>query len=98
MPQLPDNTLHLTVRVPDFGTNPQGTRGQQMWQDMMEEYLGITLDIEWIYTPWADYTANEKVLIQAGDISDVTTYTQDSYTMTLAQMEWCLTLWIIGTI
>lgn len=79
MPQLPDDTLHLTVRVPDFGTNPQGTRGQQMWQDMMEEYLGITLDIEWIYTPWADYTANEKVLIQTGDISDVTTYTQDSY-------------------
>ncbi len=79
MPALPDNTLHITVRVPNFGTDPQGTQGQQMWQDMMEAYLGIKLDIDWIYTPWADYTANEKVLIQTGDIPDVTTYTQDSY-------------------
>ena len=79
MPALPDNTLHITVRVPNFGTDPQGTQGQQMWQDMMEAYLGIKLDIDWIYTPWADYTANEKVLIQTGGIPDVTTYTQDSY-------------------
>ena len=44
-PELPDGTLHLTVAVPNWGTDQTTTRMQKLWQEKMEEYLGIKLDI-----------------------------------------------------
>jgi len=78
-PELPNNTLKLTIAIPNFGTSPEGTAVQQKWQEMMEAYLGVKLDITWNMTPWADYRANEKVLLQSGDIPDVATYSQGAY-------------------
>lgn len=79
MPELPDNTLKLEVRAPNFGTSAEGTLIQQKWQEEMEKYLGIKLDISYNYSPWQDYRDSEKVLIQAGDIPDVATYSQGTY-------------------
>lgn len=75
-PELPDNTLSITVNIPNFGTSPEGTTIQQKWQDKMETYLGCKLDITWNITPWLDYRTNEPVLLQSGDIPDVSTYSQ----------------------
>lgn len=79
MPELPDNTLKLNVSIPNFNIDPTGTPVQLKWQEMMEEYLGVKLDITYSMTPWADYRTNEKVLIQAGEIADVATYSQGTY-------------------
>lgn len=78
-PELPDNTLSITVAIPNFGTTPEGTLVQVKWQEMMEAYLGCKLDITWSMTPWADFRENEKVLLQSGDITDVATYSQGIY-------------------
>lgn len=79
MPTLPNNTLTLTVNVPNFGTDAQGTVMQELWQEKMEEYLGITLDITWNETPWSDFRTNEKILLQTDDIPDVSTYSQGTF-------------------
>lgn len=78
-PELPNNTLSLTVNIPNFATDSQGTLVQQKWQEMMEKYLGCKLDISWNVTPWADYQQNEKVLLQVGDIPDVSTYSRGPF-------------------
>lgn len=75
-PELPDNTLSITVSVPNFGTSPEGTAMQLKWQEMMEAYLGCKLDITWNITPWLDFRTNEPVLLQSGDIPDVSAYSQ----------------------
>ncbi len=79
MPELPNNTLSITVNVPTFNYDSQGTIMQQKWQEMMEAYLGIKLDITYNQTPWADYRVNEKVLIQAGEIPDAASYSQNTF-------------------
>ena len=78
-PELPNNTLSLTASIPNFGTSPEGTVVQEKWQSMMEEYLGVKLDIDWNIVPWSDYRSSEKVLLQSGDIADVATYSQGNY-------------------
>jgi len=77
MPELPNNTLSITVNAPNWGTDPMNTKMMSVWHEKMEEYLGITLDITWNHRP--NYQEQEKVLIQAGDIGDVATYMQGSY-------------------
>ncbi len=79
MPELPNNTLSITVNIPQFNYEAAGTIMQQKWQEMMEAYLGIKLDITYNVTPWADYRVNEKVLIQAGEIPDVASYSQNTF-------------------
>lgn len=76
LPELPNNTLKISVSIPTFGTDPKDTAVQQEWQKKMEKYLGCTLDITWNYTPWLDYRENEKVLLASGDLPDVFTYSQ----------------------
>lgn len=78
-PDLPNNTLSITASIPNFNTSPEGTKVQEKWQSMMEEYLGVKLDISWNIVPWNDYRSNEKVLLQSGDIADVATYSQGNY-------------------
>ncbi|HHX62591.1 MAG TPA: hypothetical protein GX707_18040 [Epulopiscium sp.] len=78
-PELPNNTLSVSINVPNFGTSPADTLIQNEWQKRMEEYLGVTLDISWNLTPWMDYRDNEKILLQSADIPDVATYSQGDY-------------------
>jgi hypothetical protein len=76
LPELPNNTLSITVNTANFATDAQGTKVQEEWQRMMEAYLGCKLDITWNITPWLDYKTNEPVLLQSGDLPDVATYSQ----------------------
>ncbi|MDY3918497.1 MAG: hypothetical protein SOZ59_05765 [Candidatus Limivivens sp.] len=78
LPELEDGTLKLTVSIPDYQTTSDGTRIQQLWQERMEAYLGCKLDISWTRTPSQDYSNNELVMLQAGDVSDVATVTKGS--------------------
>ncbi len=77
-PKLPDNTLSIKVSIPNFGTSPEGTKIQQKWQEKMEAYLGCKLAITWTITPWQDFRTNEPVLLQSGDLPDVSSYSQAS--------------------
>jgi hypothetical protein len=74
LPSIPNNTLSISVNVPNFGTNPQGTKVQDEWLKRMQEYLGVTLDITWNYTPWADFRNNEQVILASGQLPDVSTW------------------------
>ena len=76
LPKLEGDTLSLTVNIADFSQSSEGTMIQEMWQEKMEEYLGVTLDITWQRTPWADFRNNELVILQSGNIPDISTYSQ----------------------
>lgn len=76
LPELKGGTLKLTVSIADFNQSSEGTEIQKLWQEKMEEYLGCKLDITWQRTPWADFRANELVVLQSGDVPDVSTYSQ----------------------
>ena len=58
LPELPNNTLSITVNTANFATDAQGTKVQEEWQRRMEAYLGCKLDITWNVTPWLDYRTN----------------------------------------
>ena len=77
-PELPNNTLKLTVTTANWGTDQLPTKMQKLWQEKMEEYLGCKLDITWQIAPWNDFRNNESVNLAAGDLSDINTYSQGS--------------------
>lgn len=72
-PELPNNTLTLKVNIPEFNQTSDGKKIQQLWQEKMEAYLGCKLSITWQRTPWADYQNNELVMLQSGDVADIST-------------------------
>ena len=74
---LPEvDTLSITVRTANFGTDSTGTRFQQLWQEKMEAYLGCKLDITWDIKPsLKDMQDNEQQLLGAQDFCDVNTTT-----------------------
>ena len=75
-PDLPNNTLKITVSTANFGTDQVNTKMMKLWQEKMEEYLGIKLDITWTTIPWDDFRSNESVKLAAKDLADVNTYSQ----------------------
>lgn len=75
-PDLPNNTLSITVNTANFGTDQVNTRMMKLWQQKMEEYLGVKLDITWNTIPWDDFRAQESVNLAAKDLADVNTYSQ----------------------
>ena len=75
-PDLPDNTLKITVSTANFGTDQRDTIMMKLWQEKMEEYLGVKLDITWQIIPWDDFRGNESVNLAAKDLADVNTYSQ----------------------
>ncbi|MGI6672556.1 MAG: hypothetical protein ACOX58_13430 [Christensenellales bacterium] len=77
-PELPNNTLTLTVSTANFGSDALNTKMQKLWQEKMESYLGCTLDITWQTMPWNDFRANESVMLAASDLADINTYSQGS--------------------
>lgn len=77
-PELPNNTLTLTVSTANFGSDALNTKMQALWQEKMEAYLGCKLDITWQTMPWNDFRSNESVMLAAGDLADINTYSQGS--------------------
>lgn len=75
-PELPNNTLSITVSTANFGSDALGTKMQALWQEKVEEYLGCKLDITWQIMPWNDFRSNEAVMLAAGDLADINTYSQ----------------------
>lgn len=78
LPELPDNTLKLEVSVADYQQSSDGKDIQKMWQEKMEAYLGVKLDITWTRTPAVDYSANELVVLQSGQVPDMASVTKGS--------------------
>lgn len=76
LPELKGDSLKLTVNIADFGQTSDGKEMQQLWQEKMEAYLGCKLDITWQRTPWNDFRSNEMVILQSGDLPDISTYSQ----------------------
>lgn len=77
-PELPNNTLSITVNTANYGTDQLGTKMQALWQEKMENYLGCKLDITWNIVPWNDFRARETVTLASGDLADINTYSQSS--------------------
>lgn len=72
LPEL--DTLSITVRTANWGTDSTGTRIQQLWQERMEAYLGCKLDITWDIQPsFKDLQDQENVWLGANDFNDVNT-------------------------
>ena len=74
LPELPNNTLSVTISRPTFNEEAHGKPVQTMWDEMMAEYLGCTLDITWQETPWADYQSNQATEMASGTFADVVPY------------------------
>ncbi len=71
LPELPNNTLSITVARPQFNEPAEGAEVQKMWDEMMPEYLGCTLDITWEETLWNDYLTNQPTQMASGTFADV---------------------------
>lgn len=78
-PELPDGTLKITVTAPLFTPDAQTTRMQKLWQEKMEAYLGVKLDITWQTTAWDDWQGKEQTQLAAGEYGDVNSYSQGDY-------------------
>ena len=78
LPELDDDTLKLKVSIADYQLSSEDTQIQKLWQEAMEHYLGCKLDIEWSRTNSTDYSTNELVVLQSGEIPDIATVTKGS--------------------
>lgn len=76
LPEIDGGVLELEVSVADYQSSPEGTVVQALWEEKMEAYLGVDLDITWSRTPSVDYNLNELVVLQSGRIPDVATVTK----------------------
>ena len=74
LPELPNNTLPLTIDRPQFNEAAEGKPVQNMWNEKMAEYLGCKLDITWQETLWADFLTNQQTTMASGTFSDVVPY------------------------
>jgi len=64
--------LSFTVYQPYFGAETaRGTRVDQVWQEMMEEYLGVKLDITWEELPWGDFNEKRPIYLASGEFADI---------------------------
>ena len=76
-PDLPNNELHITVNSANFGTDQLGTRMMALWEEKMEEYLGIDIVIDsYSNIPLSDFRSNEAVNLAANELADINTYSQ----------------------
>ncbi len=63
-------TVSLKLYRAIFSASPQGTPTETRWQEIMEEHLGVKLDITWEELPFADYNTKMNVYMAAGDWAD----------------------------
>lgn len=76
LPELSGETLKLKVSIPLYQLSSAGTQIQKLWQQAMEHYLGCKLEIQWTETNSTDYSNNELIVLQSGQLPDVATVTK----------------------
>lgn len=63
--------LSFSVYNPIFSKSPLGTLAQDKWQEYMEDYLGVKLNIDWQEQNSNDYNQKQQVYLASGDFADV---------------------------
>ncbi|HML48640.1 MAG TPA: extracellular solute-binding protein, partial [Clostridia bacterium] len=63
-------TVDLKFYRPIFSMTPQGTQVEQEWQRLMEEKLGVKLNLTWEELPWGEYGTKMPVYMAAGEWAD----------------------------
>lgn len=63
-----------------FANSPQGTPCEIEWQKMVEDYLGVKLNITWEELPFGEFNTKMSVYMAAGDYADafqISSYSND---------------------
>lgn len=76
LPELEGGVLYVDANIADFNQSSEGTMVQDLWEQAVEHYLGVDVEVTFNRTAWADYRNNELTLLAAGDVADVNTYSQ----------------------
>ena len=76
LPELEGGVLKVEANIADFNQSSDGTMIQQLWEQAMEHYLGVDVEVTFNRTPWADYRTNELVRLAGDDVADANTYSQ----------------------
>ena len=74
LPEVEGGVLHITANIADFNATSEGTEIQALWEEAMEHYLGVDIEVEFNRTAWADYRPLEQTRLAADDVADVNTY------------------------
>lgn len=74
LPELEGGVLKLTANIPDFNQSSEGTMVQELWEQAMEHYLGVDIEVTINRTPWADFRNNELTKLAASEIADLNSY------------------------
>lgn len=76
LPELDGGVLKVEANIADFNQSSDGTMIQELWEQAMEHYLGVDVEVTFNRTAWGDYRNNELVRLGADDVADVNTYSQ----------------------
>lgn len=63
-------TFSFSVMLNDLGADAEDSVANTAWLEKMEELMGMKIDIEWNYTPNAEYDDKMKILLSGGDLPD----------------------------
>lgn len=63
--------LSFSVYNPIFSKSPLGTLAQDKWQEYMEDYMGMKINIDWQEQAISDYMQKQQVYLASGDFADV---------------------------
>lgn len=63
-------TVDLKLFRAIFSASPQGTPVEDEWQRLMEDYLGVKLNITWEELPWGEFNTKMPTYIAAGEYAD----------------------------
>lgn len=74
LPEIEGGVLEIEVNIADFNQSSEGTMVQALWEQAMEHYLGVDLEVKFNRTAWADYRGQETTRLAADDIADINTY------------------------
>ena len=74
LPELEGGVLKVEANIADFNQSSDGTMIQELWEQAMEHYLGVDVEVTFNRTPWADYRTNELVRLAGDDVADANTY------------------------
>lgn len=66
---LPE-VVKLVLPRPIFSKSPQGTDVEEKWHEMMEEYLGVKLDITWEELPFGEFMEKMPIYKASDDWGD----------------------------
>lgn len=76
LPEIPGGVLKIKANIALFNQSSAGTQIQKLWEQAMEHYLGVDVEVEFAETPWADFRANELTKLAAGSVADINSYSQ----------------------